>query len=149
MRSSVTERERRLGRRVASCMTFAAVLVAVFAVTVSANAQDNAPREAEADSPDEAISLTLPPEVELGLLIDMVSDELAVPVLYDADVAKKRVTIRAPAKIPRGSLLRILESALKMQGHALSDAEQPGWLKVVDAKNLTRESTEFGGHCSG
>ena len=42
---------------------------------------------------------------------------------FDEQVADKRISVRAPQAIPRESLLGVLESALKMKGLALIDAE--------------------------
>ncbi len=87
-------------------------------------------------SQDSRITLNLGDEVELKHLIDYVSLRLKINILYDEQVARKTITIRAPEKISEDSLLGLLESVLKMKGLALIEADQPGWMRVVPATNL-------------
>jgi hypothetical protein len=47
--------------------------------------------------------------------------------LLDQQIANKKVCIKGPGEIPVSSLLGLLESALKMKGMALEDAEAEGW----------------------
>ncbi|MCC7408893.1 MAG: hypothetical protein IT442_12530, partial [Phycisphaeraceae bacterium] len=75
--------------------------------------------------------------MDLEVLIEYVSRRLKINILYDAQVSGKKVTLRAPAQIPESSLLGVLESALRMKGLALVDAEQAGWKKVVVTTSLT------------
>lgn len=85
---------------------------------------------------DDQVTLHFPDNVPLKLLIDYVSTRLGVNILYDEQVGNKQVTIKAPTKVPVASLMGVLESALKMKGLVIVDAEQPGWKRIVVAQNL-------------
>ncbi|MBX2852341.1 MAG: hypothetical protein KTR15_11415 [Phycisphaeraceae bacterium] len=82
------------------------------------------------------IEFNPPPEMPLDVLIKMVSDELSLKVLYDEKVGNQRVRLLLGEKIPKSSMRGILESALRMKGFALVEGDQPGWLSVVEAKDL-------------
>ncbi len=95
------------------------------------------PAGAQAEpKPDELIDFNPPPELELNLLIQMVSDELSLKVLYDEKIGNQKVKLLVPEQIPRSSMRGILESSLRMKGFALVEGDQPGWLQVVEARNL-------------
>ncbi len=74
--------------------------------------------------------------VDLSLLADLVTRRLHVPILYDDQIRGKKVVIRVPTPVPESALMGILQSALRLKGLALVDAEQPGWKQVVPAPNL-------------
>lgn len=84
------------------------------------------------------IQLTFPPETELRVLVDYVSQRLGVRFLYDEQVANKRISVRATEPIPADTLLNVLESALKMKGLALVDGDVPGWKRIVPAGDLAQ-----------
>ncbi|MHC4179502.1 MAG: secretin N-terminal domain-containing protein [Planctomycetota bacterium] len=77
------------------------------------------------------IQLALPQQVEIKTLVEYVSARMDINIQYDETIARKKVTLLAPAKIPRDSVLDLLQSVLKMADLALVDAEQEGWKKVV------------------
>ena len=52
------------------------------------------------------------------IFVDYVSTRLGVKILYDEQIANKKVTIKAPGQIPADSLMGLLESVLKMKGMA-------------------------------
>jgi len=82
------------------------------------------------------VKLNFPREVEIKALIDYVSDRLGIKVLYDEQLANKKINIKAPGDIPASSLVGVLESALKMKGLALVDADAPGWKRIVSTDTL-------------
>jgi general secretion pathway protein D len=84
------------------------------------------------------MQISLPPEIDLKDLIDLVSEKLGVPILCDESVANKRISIRSPKPIPADTLLDVLRSALKMKGLALVEAEPAGWKRVVPAEDLVQ-----------
>lgn len=84
----------------------------------------------------ETVTLNFPESVPLKTLADYVSQRLNVNFLYDDQVAAKKITIKAPGQVPVASLMGVLESALKMNGLVLLDAEEKGWKKIVPAANL-------------
>ena len=97
------------------------------------------------------VELNFPPQVELRLLIDYVAERVGLNILYDESVGAKAVTLRVSGGVPVSSLLPILESALRMKGMALVDAEVPGapgskggdWKRVVVANNLLEVSGDL------
>ena len=88
------------------------------------------------DAADGMVRLDIGEEVDLKVLVDTVSRELGVSILYDAKIAREKVFLRAPREIPRSSLLTLLQSALYMRGLLLAEAGAPGWLKIVETQKL-------------
>ena len=86
---------------------------------------------------EELIQLNFPANLEVKVLVDYVGQRLGMNILYDESILKKRITISAPAKVPADSLLGLLESVLKATGLALADADQPGWKRIVESRDLT------------
>src|SRR5215218_9374653 len=84
----------------------------------------------------ELITLNLPETVEIRTLADYVSKRLDLNIIYGEDVGAQRVVVRAPAKLPRESLLGLLQSAVQMKGLALVDGEAPGLKKIVAVTSL-------------
>jgi len=84
----------------------------------------------------EMVELNFGDEVELTVLVDLLARRLDMNILYDEQLRGKRVTLKTPAKLPRSSLLTLLESALRMKGFALVDGEDPGWKKIVPVRGL-------------
>lgn len=123
----------RMPRRRAFPLALAALLA-----WAGACAHSESARAQEAPAAADQVQLNLPDQADLTLLIDYVSQRLGVKILYDEQVANKRVTIKAPEKIPVDSLLPVLESALKIKGMALVDADVPGWKQVVPVKDLAQ-----------
>ena len=80
------------------------------------------------------VQLNFPNEVEVKELVDYVSTRLKINILYDQEIANKKISVKAPEKIPVSSLLSVLESALKMKNLALVEADAPGWKRIVAAK---------------
>jgi len=97
------------------------------------------------DEADELIEFNPPPELELNLLIQMVSDELSLKVMYDEKIGSQKVKLLVPEQIPRASMRGILESSLRMKGFAIVEGDQPGWLQVVEARNLINIAPAPGG----
>jgi general secretion pathway protein D len=85
----------------------------------------------------EPVVLDFPADgVELKVLADIVTKRLGIPIIYDESINAKKVVIRVPVRVPESALLGILQSALRMKGMALVDAEQPGWKQIVATTNL-------------
>jgi len=93
---------------------------------------------AQPPAPKPQVELTVPEEVELKTLIDAVSRQTGLKIVYDNKVATKKITIRSPGPIPLESLEALLQSALRMQGLALVDSDIAGWKTVVDAGQKQR-----------
>lgn len=115
----------------------------VRAVMVVLLLQTASPRSTGSEAPPTAVSeanvkLTFPDQTELTLLVEYVSKRLGIKILYDEQVAGKRITVKAPNEIPASSLLNVLESALKIKGLALIDADVAGWKQIVPIKDLAQ-----------
>ena len=100
----------------------------------SAAAQD--PGATSPAQPTGTVRLNFPQEIEIQALVEFVSQRLNINILFDKEIADKRINIKAASEIPVESLLGVLESALKISGLALVDADVPGWKKIVKAEQL-------------
>lgn len=85
---------------------------------------------------EEMVKLTFPADLQVKVLVEYVSKSLGMNILYDETVGRQRVTLSSPAPIPKSSLPDLLSSVLRMGGLMLVDADQPGWKKIVPARNL-------------
>lgn len=90
------------------------------------------------------VRLSFPPNVELRLLIDYVADRMDMNILYGEEVERARVTLRAPVEVPVEALPGLLESALRMNGLALVDADQPGWKRVIAVQGMASTTRKLG-----
>lgn len=130
--------------------TTAFLIGACVLFTVNSYCTAQQPADAQADQPStkpaeekELIQLNFPQNLEVKVLVDYVSKRLGMNILYDEAIVKKRVTISAPAKIPKDSLYGLFESVLKMAGLMLIDDDQPGWKRIVENKNLLDLTNTF------
>ena len=125
-----------IARRDLASRTLLGTLVAILAlfpsIPVTSVAQEVVPES------EGMVKLNFPEQMDLKLLIEYVSSRLNVKILYDEAIANKKLTIKAPSEIPTTSLLNLLESALKMKGLALVDADVPGWKQVVESTDLVK-----------
>ena len=120
-------------------LTLAATIAAALVPSL-AHAQATRPTtEPAAAAGDETlVALNLPENAPLKVLIDYVSQEFSLNILYDEQVGNQRITIKAPIKLPRSAVPNLLESALRMKGLAMIDAGQPGWRRVVPLQQAAR-----------
>ena len=96
-------------------------------------------QQSDADTaPPATTQLNLPDQVELRVLITLVSEQLDMQIVYDDQLANKRITIKTPREVPTSSLRGLLESALQINQLALVEDDQPGWFRIVQADDLTR-----------
>ncbi|WP_432797167.1 secretin N-terminal domain-containing protein [Poriferisphaera sp. WC338] len=82
------------------------------------------------------IELNFGPHLELKVLIDFVSQQLDMKLLYDESVENKRITLKIPSAIPEDTLFPILQSALKMKGLAVIDTDAE-WKRIIPIKSLS------------
>lgn len=82
------------------------------------------------------VQLNFPGEVDVKTLVDYVSQRLGLKILYDEQIASKKLSVRAPGEIPVESLQGVLQSALRMKGLALVDADEPGWKRITAVTQL-------------
>lgn len=100
-----------------------------------AKGQELAGRAVAADG-EATVALNFPQEIPVEALVDYVSERLGIKILYDETIADKKINIKAPGEIPVASLLGVLESALKIKGLMLVDAEVEGWKHIVTVEDL-------------
>lgn len=94
-------------------------------------------QQASANTDEKAlVQLNFPREIEIQALVDYVSERLDVKILYDEEIANKKISVKASGEIPAESLLQLLQSALRIKGLALVDAGAPGWKKIVNTAKL-------------
>jgi general secretion pathway protein D len=92
------------------------------------------------ESTTTSITISLPENVELRILVEYVSQQLKLNILYDQSLGSQKLTVRVPAGIEREALRGLLESALRMRQLALVETEQPGILKIVPVTNFAQLS---------
>jgi type II secretory pathway component GspD/PulD (secretin) len=81
---------------------------------------------------DGQVQLAFPDNIEVSTLVDYVSKRLGMNIIFQDDsLSKRRVRLLSPTRIPKDSLLGVLQMVLKISGLAMVDAEQPGWKKIV------------------
>jgi len=114
--------------------------LAVLFAPGAAWAQAAGPDPAAPTAAEEGVRLSLPPNVELRLLIDYVSERVGINILYGDEVARARVTLKNTVNIPSDSLLGLLESSLRMNGLALIDDVHPGWKRIIAVQQLAAEA---------
>lgn len=93
-----------------------------------------------ADAPDDPagwVTINFPENLELKALIDYVGQRRGINFLYDEQVAGKRVTLKAPLKVPTDSLVALLGSVLKMKGLVMAPTDVPGMMRIEGAGKLT------------
>ena len=95
-----------------------------------------APPAQPASGDESLIQLNFPENVEVKILIDYVAKRLGMNLVYDDGAVRKRISILTPAKVPKDSLLGLLQSVLKATGLAMVDGDQPGWKRIVPAQSL-------------
>ncbi len=83
------------------------------------------------------VELSFPDNLPLKVLIDYVGKRQGVNFIYDESIVNKKVTIKAPRKIPSESLMTLLESALKMKGLVMYPSDVDGMMRIDLAKDLT------------
>lgn len=103
----------------------ATILIVLFPTIARPQAQD-----------EPSVQLNFGDQVELRVLVDYVSQRLGVKILYDEQVQGNQISIKAPGEVPASSLLQVLESALRMKGLALVDADIAGWKRIQRIEQL-------------
>ncbi|MEI7836448.1 MAG: secretin N-terminal domain-containing protein, partial [Planctomycetota bacterium] len=83
------------------------------------------------------VELNFPENLDLKVLVDYVGKRQGVNFLYDEQIGSKKVTIKAPQKVPAGSLMALLESVLAMKGLAMVPMDSPGMIRIEPARALT------------
>ena len=117
------------------------LIVVLISLTVS---NQSALSQTQADQDIAKVKLNFPPNVELRLLIDYVADRIGMNILYGDEVARARVTLKSTQEVPVDALPGLLESALRMNGLALVEADQPGWQRVIPVQGMAAITRQLG-----
>mgnify|MGYP000381747793 CR=1 FL=1 len=126
-----------------SCLTAAAKRAAIVAsillpiFTPSALAQPMRDRSPSTPPPG-AVSLDLAGELELGILIDLISDRLGINIVSSSQAESKKIRIRAPESIPDAALMSLLELSLRTHDLILAPAGDDHWFTILDSKDLLK-----------
>ena len=104
---------------------------AVAAVPMQATTAPAPLSAATATAPARTIELNFPQSVPLSLLMEYVSDRLGINILYDQNLADRRVTILSPRPVAREDLVGVLNAALRISDLALAPLDVPDWLQVT------------------
>lgn len=121
-------------------------------------ATDGSPRESNGAPGDAAaergpdvpmVELDLPENVELEVLVEFIGKRNGINFLYNENLlANKRLTLKAPNRLPADSLTLLLESALKAQNLLLVPTDVPGVMTIEQASQqlpkLSRRVTREG-----
>ncbi|MCY2926028.1 MAG: hypothetical protein NT031_11420 [Planctomycetota bacterium] len=83
------------------------------------------------------VELNFPENLDLKVLVDYVGKRQGVNFLYDEQIGSKKVTIKAPQKVPASSLMALLENVLAMKGLAMVPMDSPGMIRIEPARALT------------
>ncbi len=124
-----------MSAQVLKCVYFILALAAMAVRTGPVLGQDAAVTSGP-KQPTGTVRLNFPQEIPIQTLVDYVSQQLNLNVLYDKEITNKPINIKAPGEIPVESLRGVLASALRICDLALVDAEVPGWKKIVKVEQL-------------
>src|SRR5579884_3711638 len=102
-------------------------------------------RPATTPAATEQVTLNLPENAPLKVLIDYVSQEFGWTILYDDQAASQRITIKGPAKLPKEAMPALLTTLLRSKGLELVDADLPGWKRVVPLAQAAKLGPKPGG----
>ena len=130
------------GRALNAVCVIAALVLSGSGQAIRAMAQESP--SAPAAERVATVQLNFPQEIPIQTLVEFVGKRLQINILYDKEIADKRINIKAASHVPIDSLLGVLESALKISGLALVDAEVPGWKKIVKAEQLPTVAQALG-----
>ena len=92
---------------------------------------------------DGLIRFEFPEAVELSVLADYVGQRLGLNIVYDADLAKQRLTLKFTSPVAKDELLGIFRMALQLRGMALIETGQAGILKIIGADDVLANLPEI------
>ena len=82
------------------------------------------------------VDLQLAGEIELGILIDIISERLGINIVSSSEHDSKKILIRSNEPVPEGSLLSLLEISMRSHDLILAPSADPHWYTIVDSKDL-------------
>ncbi len=76
----------------------------------------------------------------LSTLVEYVSNRANIRFIYDESLSQKQINLQIPEEIPVESLFEVLQSALLVNGMAVSSTESPGWYRIVPNDRIPQVS---------
>ena len=93
------------------------------------------------DVPDDEIKLSFGRDVELKTLVEFVSSNLDIKILYQTqELQNKRINIKSAGSIKKSALLGVLQSALQKHDLLIVDDAVKGWKSIVKTSDLILDS---------
>jgi general secretion pathway protein D len=86
------------------------------------------------------VTLNLPEELDLKVLIEYVGKRQNISFVYDDRLGNVRVTLKTPKELPADSLLLLLDSVLKMKGFMMVPTGAAGIMRIEPSGTLTTTS---------
>lgn len=98
-----------------------------------------APAPAASQPAEGFVELNFPPNVELRVVLEYLSERLGLNLLYDEQVDGKKLTMTSPTRVPADRLPDLLRTILALKGFVLVDADVAGWQRVAAVGELPGE----------
>ena len=87
-----------------------------------------------------AAAVTLPGQIDLADLVELVGKRLGVSVQYQREALRKPVSLRLQDAVTNDELWRVLTSVLEGQGLVVVQSDQPGLYRIVTIQNAASEN---------
>lgn len=94
--------------------------------------------DAAADDGEEMMTLNLPDDLTVRLLIDYISKKEGLNFIYDPGMLNASVQLKAPNKLPASAMRTLLESVMRMRGLTIVDTEIEGLKKIERVQQLSK-----------
>lgn len=133
------EIRRHLRRLVAGRAWLAALCVAAVSGMAFGQTNEADPTGDGDASTEEAVkmvSLNLPQELSVKVLVDFVSKREGINFIYERNLLNQSVHLEAPNEIPASAMRTLMESVLKMKGLAIAETDVPGLLRIERTRQL-------------
>jgi len=105
--------------------------------------QTRAPEPNAPDDPNEAMEAVNLKDVEVKNLIEKIAKWTGKTVIPAEEAMKQKITIYAPAKLPRDKALAKIYSALRMKGYVAEELEDTIFLKPTSRWPCSRTKTKL------
>lgn len=97
-------------------------------------------------APTPRITLSLPKEVEISVLLDLASQHLGINLIYDQAIRSKRISVLAQDSVTPAELQELLETALAIQDLVIVPTKVEGWFRVAASSEFIELSGQITGH---
>ncbi|MCA9303180.1 MAG: hypothetical protein KC996_03565 [Phycisphaerales bacterium] len=90
----------------------------------------------ESSPPPGETELDLAGEIELGILIDLISERLGINIVSSSVAETKKIRIRSPRSVPDEALMSLLELSLRTHELILAPGTDEHWFTILESKDL-------------